>query len=79
MSNGALQGEIMSTGVQLTPQWQMLTVEYATRSAGTTLDANVKDFPLVAGEVFLVDNVSVHKVGTVTAVEVQGPHLDGQA
>jgi Right handed beta helix region/Secretion system C-terminal sorting domain len=76
MSNGALQGEITSAGVQLSPEWQMLTVDYITRSAGTTLDVYIKDFPLVAGETFLVDKVSVRYVGTLTAVEVQTPPVE---
>ena len=46
----------------------MVTADYVTVGGGTTtLDFQIKDFPLVAGEVFLADNVSIRNVTGTTA------------
>ena len=45
----------------------MLTVDYTTLASNSTLDFNVKDFPLAVGEVFLTDNLSIRDVTGQTA------------
>ena len=58
----ALLGQISSFGVSLTPVWQQCVVDYTTLSAGSTLDLQVKETPLVPGEVFLTDDISIKDI-----------------
>src|SRR4030095_908253 len=53
---------ILSSPVVLTPDWQLVSTEYVNRAAGSTLDLQVLDQPLVPREVFLVDNISIQLV-----------------
>jgi len=62
IATSALLGSVLTAGVRLSPTWQMITVDYVTLASGSTLDLNVKDFPVVAGEVFLTDNLSIRDV-----------------
>ncbi len=62
IATGATLGSVLTTGLRLSPTWQMMTVDYVTTASGSTLDFNVKDFPVVAGEVFLTDNLAVRSV-----------------
>jgi hypothetical protein len=57
-------GGVFSSGVVLSPAWQMVTVDYVSVAAGTSLDLQVLDFPLTTGEVFLADDVSIYDVTT---------------
>lgn len=53
---------VLSYPVRLSPTWQRVAVEHLCEAAGSTLDLRILDYPEVAGESFLVDNVSVHTV-----------------
>lgn len=72
MSSGALLGEATSPAVTLTPDWQMLTVDYVTKSDWSTLDFQVRDFPVAASEVFETDEIGIYEVtgqpGTLVGV-----------
>jgi PKD repeat protein len=48
--------------VPLTPAWQLLTVDYVTQAASSTLDVQVLDYPVAPGEVFQTDNISIRIV-----------------
>jgi parallel beta-helix repeat protein len=43
--------------VPLTLAWQMLTVDHVTQAAGSTLDAQVLDYPVAPGETFQTDSI----------------------
>ena len=64
VSTGAKLGSLTSTGVVLSPTWQMITGDYVTVGgpSATTLDFWVKDWPRVAGEIFQVDRISIRDV-----------------
>ena len=62
LSTKARLGQVTSFGKRLTPEWQILQVDYTTLSAGSTLDFHVRDFPVVPGEVFLTDLISIHDI-----------------
>jgi hypothetical protein len=64
VSTGSLLREVITSGVTLSPTWQLVTLDYVTvgGSTTTTLDYWIKDYPLVAGETFQVDNISVRNV-----------------
>ncbi|MBI3608554.1 MAG: Ig-like domain-containing protein, partial [Nitrospirae bacterium] len=52
-----------SNTVVLSPSWQLLTADYVTTVAGTTLDFQViDDAPAVAGEIFQTDNIAIYIV-----------------
>src|SRR5439155_3967339 len=51
-----------SPSVTLAPGWQMVTVDRVVTTAGSTLDLQVLDGPIVAGEVFRTDNISIRVV-----------------
>lgn len=61
-TGSVLNGSTYSTRVTLSPTWQMVTVDYAAAVSGSTLDFLVLDGPVVAGETFLTDNVSIRVV-----------------
>ena len=84
----ALLGQISTFGLSLTPTWQTLVVDYTTLSAGSTLDVQVKDSPIVPGEVFLTDDISIKDITglpglPIAAGEIElgpdGPAPDGPA
>ena len=62
IATGSNLGQVTSAAVKLSPSWQRLTVDYVTTSAASTLDFWIKDWPLIAGETFQIDNVSVSRV-----------------
>ncbi len=68
--NGAVQiGSVkLSTGTVLSPTWQPITMEYNTLAGGSTLDFNVIDDPVVAGETFQVDNISIQQTSLALPV-----------
>jgi hypothetical protein len=66
---GAKLGQATSLGVKLTPDWQMITVDYLTTSAGSTLDFQVRDFDAVPGEVFLADDIQIRDVTVAAAAQ----------
>lgn len=51
-----------STGIPLTPNWQMVSVDYPATVAGSTLDFQILDAPVTGGEIFQADNVSIRVV-----------------
>ncbi len=61
--SGAVQNGFvrLSAGTVLSPVWQPITLEYNTLVSGATLDFNVIDDPIVAGETFQVDNISIQQ------------------
>jgi PKD domain-containing protein/carbohydrate binding protein with CBM4/9 domain/putative Ig domain-containing protein len=59
---GVLLGSALSAGVRLSPTWQQVTVDYTTAAFNSTLDFQVKDSPVAAGEIFRVDNVSIRNM-----------------
>ena len=72
-STGQLVGSALSDGVSLSPQWRMINLDYLTASPGTTLDFQVKEYPVNFGEVFLADNISIVIVPPVAGVVGPGP------
>jgi len=68
LSSAALLGQISSPGVRLTPAWQQLIVDYTTLSAGSSLDMQVKDNPLMADEVFLTDDIGIRDITGVPGI-----------
>ena len=66
LATKALLGQISSFGVTLSPAWQTLVVDYTTLSAGSSLDLQVKENPLVPNEVFLTDNISIRDITGIT-------------
>ncbi len=75
IATGAQQGSALSAGVVLSPTWQMLTVDYVTVATNSTLDFQVKDSPVVAGEVFFTDNISIIDVTGLAAMANNGATL----
>ena len=64
ISTGAKLGENQSAGVQLSPEWQMLTLDYVTTAANSTLDFQVRDWPVAPSEVFYTDDITIGNVTT---------------
>jgi parallel beta-helix repeat protein len=63
-----LAAQVRSTGVTLGPSWQLLTLDYTCVGSGSTIDFQIIDTPLVAGETFQVDNVSVYSLSSTVGV-----------
>jgi uncharacterized protein YjdB len=76
LSSGALLGQISTFAATLTPTWQTLVVDYTTLSAGSSLDVQVKETPLVAGEVFLADDISIRDITGLSAVPVAAGEIE---
>jgi hypothetical protein len=68
MATKAKLGLVTSVGVTLSPGWQQVQVDYTALAAGSTLDFQVRDFPLVAGEVFVTDDISIRDITGVTGI-----------
>jgi hypothetical protein len=62
--NTKIGATLTSAPVQLTPEWQLVTVDHVVQTGGTTLDFQVYDQPVLPNEVFLVDNVAISIVPT---------------
>jgi parallel beta-helix repeat protein len=69
---GVLKGQSSSTPVTLSSTWQQLVVEHSAQSAGSTLDFQVLDMPVVTRETFRTDVVSIRTVVSGT-VDVPAP------
>jgi hypothetical protein len=76
LASGALLGQISSFGTSLTPSWQTLVVDYTTLSAGSSLDFQVKETPLVANEVFLTDDISIRDISGVPGLPVAAGEIE---
>ena len=63
---------VTTVPVTLSSTWQMLTHDFVTGASASTLDFQVTDTPLVTGEAFCVDNVSIRDI-TGVAVSVGDP------
>jgi hypothetical protein len=74
-----------STGVVLSPTWKQLTYDYVTLVAGSTLDLQVVDFPVVSAEIFQTDLVTMVVVPAQASLQANGladdagPALAGDA
>jgi hypothetical protein len=67
--NGVLQnGPIYSNASVLSPTWKTLSVDYAAVVAGSFLDIQVLDYPVVPREEFDVDLVSIYERPTAALV-----------
>jgi len=66
------QGTSYSRPVVLTPAWQLVTLDCAAIAAGSTLDLQVMDAPVAAGEVFQTDAISIVVVSGGAAVVAAG-------
>jgi hypothetical protein len=67
-TGSTMNGMSYSPVVTLSPSWQLVTVDYAAAAGGSTLDFQILDGPVLAGEVFQADNVSIRAVsGEVVA------------
>ena len=83
IATGAKIGLGTSAAVTLSPSWQQLTLDYTTTMANSTLDFQVRDFPVEPSEVFITDDISVRNItspgaGTGMAewrVEMEGEGL----
>jgi PKD domain-containing protein/copper-binding protein NosD len=53
---------VYSYPVQLAPGWQRVTIEYLSAGVGSSIEFGIIDTPAAAGEVFEVDNVSIHVI-----------------
>jgi len=74
LATGQLVGSAITSGVTLSPDWQMISLDYSAVSAGTTLDFQVKDYPVTVGEVFQTDNISIEIVpGVASAGDPRSP------
>ena len=62
-----------SPDVALGAGWQLLTVDYAVRTAGTALSLRVTDTPAAAGETMLVDDVSITLLSSAATVAAAAP------
>jgi hypothetical protein len=66
---GVLQGtQHLSPAVTLGPAWQSLTFEVVAANAGSTLDFQIINKPVVASEVFQVDDIQVYLVPPALAL-----------
>jgi len=62
VGNTKIGATALSAPVQLTPKWQFVTVDFVVQASGSTLDFQIYDQPVVQGEVFQADNVSIYLV-----------------
>ena len=49
----------LSAGVELSPTWQLVTIQHVAQAAGSTLDFQVLNDPVARGEVFQVDEIAI--------------------
>jgi hypothetical protein len=71
---GSQQGATtLSPAVTLTPSWQKLTVDRVTVAAGSTLDFQVLEQPVVRREEFDLDDVSIRILPSVSAAPDDRP------
>jgi hypothetical protein len=59
-----------SPEVALSPEWQLVTVDYEVQQAGSALSMRLTNYPSVSGETFLVDDVSIVLVAPGAAATV---------
>jgi PKD repeat protein len=61
--NGTQTGStIYSAGVPLSAAWQILSRDYVTTRAGSSIDVQILDYPVASGEIFQTDTVSIQTV-----------------
>ena len=66
LATGEPVGSALSTAVTLSPTWQQISLDYITNRIGTTLDFQIRDFPVALGEVFMTDDISIYNLGITT-------------
>jgi parallel beta-helix repeat protein len=68
-------GGLLSEGVVLSPEWQMVAMDYVAVAAGSTLDFQVIDYPVAHNEVFVADDISIVAIagGTVDVTPGEEP------
>jgi hypothetical protein len=72
--SGAQVGSMMlSPVVTLSTTWQQLTLNIVSAGAGSTLDMQIVDTPVVAGEVFQLDDISYLRTSPAAQPLVQSP------
>ena len=76
-AGGTQQGaSAYSAPVPLSPSWQQIVFDYTAQVAGSTLDLEVNDYPLAAGEMFQVDDITISVVpGAAPAPRVAAERL----
>jgi parallel beta-helix repeat protein len=67
LNGGSVGGTVRSTGVTLSPAWQLLSVDFVTQATGSTLDFQVTDNPQLTGEVFQTDDIVIQIVSLPAA------------
>jgi hypothetical protein len=78
IAGGVKLGMATSAPVTLSPDWQQLTVDYVTTSANTTLDFQVRDFPIVPSEVLITDDITIRNVTSPGAGTGMAAWYDGE-
>ena len=63
-------GGVLSPGVVLCPDWQMVMVDYVTVAAGSNLDLQVLDSPLNSNEAFYADDITLFNTTPLVGVAV---------
>ena len=61
-------GGVLSPGVVLCPDWQMVMVDYVTVAAGSNLDLQVLDSPLNSNEAFYADDITLFNTTPLVGV-----------
>jgi len=71
-------GLLLSAGVVLSPEWQMVAMDYVAVAAGSTLDFQVIDYPVASNEVFVTDDVSIFVIAGGNVDVKPGGDLGGR-
>ena len=66
LATGEFVNSMASTRVPLSPTWQQLTLDYVAVRRGTTLDFQIRDYPVALGETFQTDNIGIYDLGLTT-------------
>jgi len=72
MGDDKIGASTLSTPVRMSPDWQLVTVDHVNQVAGSMLDFQLLDSPEAPGEVFLVDEASIHRVPPDQPVVAEG-------
>jgi hypothetical protein len=63
LATGEAVGAGQTSRVTLSTTWQMLTLDYVAARQGTTLDFQIRDYPVAVGETFMTDAISIYDLG----------------
>ncbi len=64
---------VYSPTITLSATWQLMTLDYVTVRSGSTLDFEVAGYPIVTGEIFQLDDVSISIVTNTAQPLAQTP------